>query len=59
VRLHTDSNATDSAKSVNAQAYTVGQDIVFGNDKYSPGSSDGKKLLAHELTYIIQQNGEK
>jgi hypothetical protein len=59
VRVHTDSNAADSAKSVNAQAYTVGRDIVFGNDKYFPGSPDGKKLLAHELTHIIQQNGEK
>ncbi len=59
VRVHTDSNATESAQSVNAQAYTVGRDIVFGKEKYSPGSSDGKKLLAHELTHIIQQNGEK
>ncbi len=59
VRVHTDANAAESAMSVNAQAYTVGRDIVFGKEKYSPGSSDGKKLLAHELTHIIQQNGEK
>ncbi len=57
VRLHTDAKAADSARAVNAQAYTIGKDVVFGSDKYSTDSDDGKKLLAHELTHVIQQNG--
>lgn len=59
VRLHTDSKAAESAKHVNALAYTVGRDIVFGNEQYSPGSQEGKKLLAHELTHVIQQKGDE
>jgi hypothetical protein len=55
VRIHTDSKASDSAKSVNAQAYTVGNDIVFQSGKFQPESSDGKQMLAHELTHVVQQ----
>ncbi|MDT7781765.1 MAG: hypothetical protein QOF58_184 [Pseudonocardiales bacterium] len=55
VRVHTDSTAHDSAKSVNAQAYTVGSNIVFQRDKYDPGSDTGKHMLAHELTHVVQQ----
>jgi hypothetical protein len=55
VRVHTDSAAHDSAKSVNAQAYTVGSNIVFQNGKYDPGSDAGKHMLAHELTHVVQQ----
>ncbi|MEU0531406.1 eCIS core domain-containing protein [Amycolatopsis tolypomycina] len=55
VRVHTDSAAHDSAKSVNAQAYTVGSNIVFQRDKYDPGSDSGKHMLAHELTHVVQQ----
>ncbi|MDS0136899.1 MULTISPECIES: DUF4157 domain-containing protein [unclassified Amycolatopsis] len=55
VRVHTDSAAHDSAKSVNAQAYTVGSNIVFQRDKFDPASDAGKHMLAHELTHVVQQ----
>jgi hypothetical protein len=55
VRVHTDSTASESAKSVNAQAYTVGSDIVFQSGNYDPGSDSGKHMLAHELTHVVQQ----
>ncbi len=55
VRVHTDGKAVDSAIAVDALAYTVGQDIVFGHGRYSPGGSEGRHLLAHELTHTIQQ----
>lgn len=55
VRVHDDSAAHDSARAVNAHAYTVGSDVVFQRDKYDPSSDDGKKMLAHELTHVVQQ----
>ena len=55
VRVHTDGAAHESAKSVNAQAYTVGSNIVFQRDKYDPGSEGGQHMLAHELTHVVQQ----
>lgn len=55
VRVHTDANAQASARDVNAQAYTVGRDIVFGAGQYRPETLEGRKLLAHELTHTIQQ----
>jgi hypothetical protein len=55
VRLHTDSQASQSAEAVNAHAYTVGRDVVFRSDRWNPDSSDGKKTLAHELTHVVQQ----
>ncbi|QNE21554.1 DUF4157 domain-containing protein [Kribbella qitaiheensis] len=55
VRVHDDSAAHDSAKAVNAHAYTVGSNVVFQRDKYDPGSVDGKTMLAHELTHVVQQ----
>lgn len=55
VRIHNDAAANHSAKSVNAQAFTVGSDIVFQRDKYDPGSAAGKHMLAHELTHVVQQ----
>jgi hypothetical protein len=57
VRIHTDSAAAGSSRAINANAYTIGQDIVFNDNKYSPGSSEGKKLIAHELTHVVQQSG--
>lgn len=59
VRVHTDSTAVQMNRELNAQAFTHGQDIYFGAGKYEPGSSDGKRLLAHELTHVIQQTGAK
>jgi hypothetical protein len=55
VRVHTDSQATQSAAAVAANAYTVGRHIVMGPDKYQPGSPTGLRLLAHELTHAVQQ----
>ena len=55
VRVHTDGAAHESAKSVNAQAYTVGSNIVFQQGNYDPGSDSGKHMLAHELTHVVQQ----
>jgi outer membrane protein OmpA-like peptidoglycan-associated protein len=56
VRVHTDTQAAESARSVNALAYTVGQDVVFGQGHYDPQTSEGKQLLAHELTHVVQQS---
>ena len=55
VRVHNDSKATESARSVQAHAYTVGNDVVFQSDKYAPESDSGKRMLAHELTHVVQQ----
>lgn len=55
VRVHTDGAAHESARSVNAQAYTVGSNIVFQRDTYDPSSDAGKHMLAHELTHVVQQ----
>ena len=57
VRVHDNSRAAESAEAVNALAYTVGNHIVFGAGRYAPGTSDGNRLLAHELTHTIQQTG--
>jgi len=58
VRVHTGSQAAETAKSINAKAFTSGKDVVFGIGQYSPGTSSGKRLLAHELTHVVQQEGE-
>ena len=57
VRIHTDSVAAKSAQSINALAYTTGNNIVFNNGQYSPGSESGNRLMAHELTHVVQQGG--
>jgi hypothetical protein len=57
VRIHTNAKASASAQAVNALAYTVGRDVVFGSGQYAPKTSDGKQLLAHELTHVVQQLG--
>jgi hypothetical protein len=56
VNIHKDSLAASSAQSINALAYTSGHDIIFNRGQYSPGTTFGKKLLAHELTHVVQQN---
>lgn len=58
VQLHTDAEANQSAKDINALAYTHGNDIIFGPGQYQPGTDEGKKLLAHELTHVVQQNSQ-
>ena len=58
VRVHTGSGAAASARAVGAQAYTVGQNVVFGEGRYAPGTDAGKRLIAHELAHVVQQGGE-
>ncbi|NIM15976.1 MAG: DUF4157 domain-containing protein, partial [Candidatus Aminicenantes bacterium] len=55
VRVHTDAKAAETAKSINAKAFTTGKDVVFGAGQYSPGTSIGRGLLAHELIHVLQQ----
>ncbi|CZF86016.1 eCIS core domain-containing protein [Grimontia marina] len=57
VRIHTDGEAAASAKRIQARAYTVGHQVVFGEGQYRPDSASGKRLMAHELTHVIQQMG--
>lgn len=57
VRIHTDNRAVQMSRELNAQAFTVGNDIYFNEGKYTPSSENGKHLLAHELTHTIQQSG--
>lgn len=59
VRIHTGSQAVQMSRELNAQAFTVGNDIYFNQGKYAPGSDNGKHLLAHELTHTLQQGGIK
>jgi hypothetical protein len=56
VRVHADEEAAGSARALNALAYTSGQSIVFGTAQYNPGNDAGRRLLAHELTHVIQQS---
>lgn len=55
VRVHTGSKASETARSINAEAFTKREDIVFGSGQYNPGSISGNRLLAHELTHVVQQ----
>ncbi len=57
VMVHTDSQATEVARNLNAKAFTLGSDIVFGSGQYEPGTAEGDRLLAHELAHVVQQGG--
>ena len=57
VRVHTDTRAATVARSLDALAFTVGNDIAFAPGQYRPGSDEGRALLAHELTHTLQQTG--
>lgn len=59
VRIHTDSNADNLSRSIQATAFTTGSDIFFKQGAYDPNSSSGQELLAHELTHTIQQGASK
>jgi hypothetical protein len=59
VRVHTGSQADSLNRSLSARAFTTGQDIFFKQGEYSPGSSSGRELLAHELTHVVQQGGDQ
>ncbi|KAF5418454.1 MAG: protein of unknown function (DUF4157) [Candidatus Methanocomedens sp.] len=56
VRVHTDANAAETARAVNARAFTVGQDVVFDTGQYAQGTSDGRRLMGHELMHVVQQS---
>lgn len=55
VRIHADASAAAAAQALRAQAFTLGRHIVFGEGRYGPDSAPGKRLLAHELTHVLQQ----
>jgi uncharacterized protein DUF4157 len=55
VRVHTDARAAQLARGVNARAFTLGRNIVLGSGEYAPGTREGKRLLAHELAHVVQQ----
>jgi hypothetical protein len=57
VRVHDDAHANELSESVSAEAFTTGSDVFFKSGSYDPGSSPGRKLLAHELTHVAQQRG--
>ena len=57
VQIHTGTDADRSARDVNARAYTIGSDIVFGAGQFAPATDAGRRLLAHELTHVVQQSG--
>lgn len=57
VRVHADSTARASGRALNARAYTLGNHIVFGTDSYAPETVEGQRLLAHELSHVVQQRG--
>jgi outer membrane protein OmpA-like peptidoglycan-associated protein len=56
VRVHADEKAAESARDVNALAYTVGHDLVFGKGLFAPATNSGRRLLAHELAHVVQQS---
>lgn len=57
VQVHTGTDAERSARVVNARAYTVGRDVVFGEGRFTPNTSEGQRLIAHELAHVVQQSG--
>lgn len=59
VRIHADEEAQQSAQAMNARAYTVGEDLVFGPGEYKPQMSAGRQLLAHELAHVVQQSNQQ
>lgn len=59
VRVHTNQQADSLNHALSARAFTTGQDIFFKQGEYRPGTSGGRELLAHELTHVVQQNGEQ
>jgi peptidoglycan/xylan/chitin deacetylase (PgdA/CDA1 family) len=59
VRVHTDSQAAETARSIYSKAFTTGKDVVFAAGQYSPGTPKGNRLLAHELTHVVQQGGRE
>ncbi len=58
VRVHTDAQSDQLNKSIQAKAFTTGQDVFFRQGAYVPSSRNGQELIAHELTHVVQQNGK-
>lgn len=58
VRIHSDPEAGEMARALNAKAFTIGRSVIFGPGQYSPETPGGRKLLAHELTHVVQQSEE-
>ncbi|HTD55849.1 MAG TPA: DUF4157 domain-containing protein [Silvibacterium sp.] len=56
VRVHTDDRASASARGLGAKAYTLGNHVVFASGRYAPKTAEGRRLLAHELTHVVQQS---
>jgi len=56
VRVHADEGAAEGARAVRARAFTLGRDIVFGAGEFSPGTREGRTLIAHELAHVVQQD---
>lgn len=56
IRIHSDVPAAASARALGASAYTLGSHVVFGQDQYAPSTLEGRRLLAHELVHVVQQN---
>ncbi|ELS32854.1 MULTISPECIES: DUF4157 domain-containing protein [Pseudanabaena] len=59
VKIHTDTQSDRLNQSIQAKAFTTGQDVFFRQGAYAPTSRDGQELIAHELTHVVQQNGNK
>nr|MCM0593799.1 DUF4157 domain-containing protein [Gloeotrichia echinulata DEX184] len=57
VKVHTDGQSDQLNRSIQARAFTTGQDVFFRQGEYNPGSRGGQELIAHELTHVVQQNG--
>ena len=56
VRVHTEGRSNETARAIHARAYTIGQDVVFGSGEYLPFATEGKRLIAHELAHVVQQD---
>lgn len=59
VRIHADGESDRLSRALDARAFTTGRDVFFRSGEYSPGTSAGRELLAHELTHVVQQNGDE
>jgi uncharacterized protein DUF4157 len=59
VRVHADATATKSAQAINALAYTVGREVIFASGQYAPATTAGRRLLAHELAHVVQQEARQ
>lgn len=58
VRIHTDAEAADMSSSISARAFTLGNDIYFNRGQFSPETAEGQRLVAHELTHVVQGTGK-